>query len=176
MTHQGLSQGLPWLPRSCPGVSFANTVAYGALRYKASITILRLEYIRLSVNSQGTHFPPELQPVYTVLGHALWSAIRKCCPHRAAARPPTPQQPTYRGGCGTRRARTRPRPHLWLSAEGEEAVELFLTPRQGGDLSLQSPIPDPKHVCTPLLLSTRTPDHLWSMSPHPGPSIPIPFS
>lgn len=52
---------------------------------------------------------------------------------------PILQQPTYHGGCGTRHAQTRPRLHPWLSAEEEETVELFLTPTQEGELSLQSP-------------------------------------
>lgn len=65
-----------------------------------------------------------------VLGNLLCSAQKKSCLRRVVAIPPIPQQLTYRGGCGTRRAQTRPRLHLWLSAEGEETVELFLTPRQ----------------------------------------------
>ena len=121
-------------------------------------TILCLEYIQLSVNSQGPHSLHELQPVYMVLGHLICSDKKKCL-HRAAAILPIPQQPTYRGGCGTRRAQTRPRLHPWLSAEGEETVELFLTPTHGGELFFAVPIPDPRHVCASLLLSTRTPHH-----------------
>lgn len=57
-------------------------------------------------------------------------------------------------------------------------MELFLTPTHGGELFFAVPIPDPRHVCASLLLSTRTPHHPITDVVYVAPSrttYPYPF-